>query len=112
MKRSLVEVGCPNCGAIVVPASSVVCATSEADHAALCALDCPTCGRPLFRPLETTDVSTLFLFGAHPAEGSLPFELLESHSGPALSWDEALDFHFELAHTCCPQDFLSRGRAA
>jgi hypothetical protein len=29
-------------------------------------------------------------------DGSVPFELLESHSGPPLSWDDVLDFKLAL----------------
>ena len=112
MRRGLVQSGCPSCGQVVVPASSVVCGTSQSDSAALAQFECPRCGRPLLRPLEITEVSTLLLFGARTSTSAMPFELLESHIGPPVSWDELLEFHLALTQTCCPADELTQGRAA
>lgn len=111
MSRGLIEVGCPRCGLVTVPAGDLICGVSSHDGLALCELHCPRCGRDLLLPLPVTDVGTLLLFGARRADSRLPYELLESHNGPALSWDEVLELHFELEQRCCPQDELTRGTA-
>lgn len=112
VERGLVQAECPTCGRIQISAADVVCGISEADEAALCEFPCSGCGRVLLRPLPSVEIPTLLLFGARKAVRPLPFELVEPHRGPALSWDELLDLHFELEQECCPQDRLARGEAA
>jgi hypothetical protein len=38
--------------------------------------------------------------------GAVPRELLESHDGPPLSWDDVLDLRLAVSRTCCPQEEL------
>jgi hypothetical protein len=42
--------------------------------------------------------------GAHPFAGAAPFELLETHRGVHLSWDDFLDFHLAISATPFPQE--------
>lgn len=100
--RGLVQADCPTCGEVLARASALVCGMSEAEEMALCEFSCPGCDRVLLLPLAPTEVPTLVLLGARKGR-SLPFELLEAHSGPAVSWDEILDLHFELARRKFPQ---------
>lgn len=109
--RGLVRAECPTCGEVIAPASELVCGVSEAEETALCEFPCPGCDRVLLIPLAPTEVPTLVLLGARKGR-SLPFELLEAHSGPTVSWDEVLDLHFELEHQSFPQRELVRGQAA
>lgn len=110
-QRGLVQAECPTCGEVVENASALACGISELEEAALCEFPCPKCDRVLTIPVAPVDVSSLLLLGAHKSQ-SLPFELLERHSGPAVSWDEVLDLHFELEGQPFPQQELARGRAA
>jgi hypothetical protein len=110
-ERGLVQAECPGCGSVIAKASALVCGVSEADEAALCGFPCPTCDRDLLIPISPIEISSLFLLGAHKSR-SLPFELLETHSGPPVSWDEVLDLHFELEAQAFPQKELAPGRAA
>lgn len=110
-KRGLVQAECPDCGTVIQRASALSCGVSEADEAALCEFACPTCDRILLVPVAPIEIGSLLLLGARRAE-SLPFELLEEHTGPAVSWDEVLDLHFELETQPFPQQELASGRAA
>ena len=109
--RGLVQADCPTCGEVIAKASALVCGVSEAEETALCEFSCPGCTRPLLLPLPPAEVPTLVLLGAREAR-SLPFELLEAHSGPAVTWDEVLDLHFELERQASPQRELVEGQAA
>jgi predicted RNA-binding Zn-ribbon protein involved in translation (DUF1610 family) len=109
--RGLIRAECPTCGEVIAPASELVCGVSEAEETALYEFQCPGCDRVLLIPLAPTEVPTLVLLGARKGR-SLPFELLEAHSGPTVSWDEVLDLHFELEHQSFPQDELVPGHAA
>ena len=109
--RGLVRADCPTCGEVIAPAGRVVCGVSEVEETALCEFRCPTCDRELLIPVEPAEIPALVLLGARRAD-SLPFELLEMHSGPAVSWDDVLDLHFELEHQPFPQTELIRSQAA
>lgn len=110
-ERGLVQAQCPTCGAVIARASALACGVSEADESALCEFPCPTCDRVLLVPVAPIEISSLLLLGAHKTR-CLPFELLEEHSGPTVSWDELLDLHFELERQAFPQQELAPGRAA
>lgn len=109
--RGSVQAECPTCGAIIARASALVCGVSEGDDRALCEFPCPTCDRVLLRPLAPTEINTLLLLGARKGR-LLPFELLEAHSGPAVSWDEILDLHLQLEDQLFPQRELVHGQPA
>lgn len=110
-ERGWVRAECPSCGTVIAKASALSCGVSEVDEAALCEFDCPSCRRSLLLPVEPSEITTLLLLGAHRA-GSLPYELLEAHSGPPVSWDEVLEAHLQLERQVFPQAELARGRAA
>lgn len=109
--RGLVQAECPTCGAVVVEASALACGISDAEEAGLCELPCPTCDQRLLIPISPIEISSLLLLGAHKTP-SLPFELLEAHSGSPVTWDEVLDLHVELESQPFPQEELTSGRAA
>ena len=104
--RGLVRAECPTCGEVMAQASALVCGVSEPEEAALCEFPCPGCERSLLIPLAPAEVPTLVLLGAR-TDRSLPFELLEGHSGAPLSWDEVLDLHFDLERQPFPQRELA-----
>ncbi|MGH2757457.1 MAG: hypothetical protein ACRDI3_06685 [Actinomycetota bacterium] len=110
-ERGLVQAECPTCGAVIARASALACGVSEADEAALCEFPCPTCDRVLLIPIAPIEIASLLLLGARKTE-SLPFELLEAHSGPAVSWDELLELHFDLEAKSFPQQELAPKEAA
>ena len=58
---------------------------------------CPSCDRLNIRPLAQADISTLVEVGVSPSRGPAPFELLEEHEGPPITWDDLIDFHDAVA---------------
>lgn len=110
-ERGLVQAQCPTCGEVVEEASALSCGISELEETALCEFPCPKCDLVLTIPMAPLEISALLLLGAHET-WSLPFELLERHSGAAVSWDEVLDLHLELEAHAFPQLELAQRRAA
>lgn len=109
--RGLVQAQCPKCGTVLAAASALACGVSEADEAGLCEFLCSTCDHHLLIPISPIEISSLLLLGARKTR-SLPFELLEAHPGPPISWDEVLDLHITLEDHAFPQRELAPGRAA
>jgi hypothetical protein len=58
---------------------------------------CPSCRRLNLRRLSARDLSVLASVGFQPEPRSGPLELLERRPGPALTWDDVLDFHEAIA---------------
>ena len=54
---------------------------------------CPSCGRLNVRPLGQPELAALATVGATATPGVAPFELLEEHSGPPITWDDLIEFH-------------------
>ena len=99
-----VRVVCPGCGPVVLPAKALRCELEAAGDKGICELRCPVCSTMVLVPAGPVAVETMRDGGAGHMTGSVPFELLEPHSGPPLSWDEVLDFKLALD---CGTDFLS-----
>ena len=99
-----VRVVCPGCGPVVLPAKALRCELEAPGDKGICELRCPVCSTMVLVPAGPVAVETMRDGGAGHMTGSVPFELLEPHSGPPLSWDEVLDFKLALD---CGTDFLS-----
>ena len=54
---------------------------------------CPSCDRLNVRPLDQSELAALATMGATAASGAAPFELLEEHAGPPITWDDLIEFH-------------------
>ena len=91
-----VRVVCPGCGPLVVPAAELRCEVEAAGDKGLCELSCPVCSATLVVRAPAATVEVMRDGGAGHMTGSVPFELLESHTGPPLSWDDLLDFKLAL----------------
>lgn len=97
MRSSIeVRVVCPGCGPLVVPAEEFRCEVEANGNQGPCEMRCPVCSNHVLVPAVASAVETLRKAGAGHMSGSVPFELLESHTGPPLSWDEVLDFKLAL----------------
>jgi hypothetical protein len=100
-----VRVVCPGCGPVVVPANELRCELEAAGERGICELRCPLCTATVLVPAVASSVKTMH--GAGAGHMSIaPFELLEAHVGPPISWDDVLDFSLALDGT---QLFLSAG---
>lgn len=91
-----VRVTCPGCGPLVVPAADVRCELEANGSQGICELRCPICSTTVLAPAAVAAVETMRGAGAGHISGSVPFELLEIHAGPPLSWDDLLDFKLAL----------------
>jgi hypothetical protein len=87
-----VEARCAWCGFVeLLPAELRVHGSTDGEG--LFEFACPSCGRLNVRPLDEADLAALDQVGVAVRSGPAPFELLEPHDGPSISWDDLLDFH-------------------
>lgn len=106
---SHVEAQCRWCGTVTLRTIDLRCAVDPGgEGAGLCEFACPICDRLVFVASTAAGIHALASEGARGITGQAPFEILEPHKGPALSWDELLDLHLALDRTSIPQAELVR----
>ncbi|HEX9343717.1 MAG TPA: hypothetical protein VF995_08905 [Actinomycetota bacterium] len=98
---------CPDCGEVELTPPQVELRLGRLGRRGLYRFTCPSCtllvtkaaDRRIVRLLASAGVKAT-LPSAGPGTGAdreqLPAEALEPHHGPPLTWDDLLDFHFEL----------------
>jgi hypothetical protein len=94
-----IKASCPTCGEVeLTPAdvSLMVCSHAPLSYYAF---TCPTCTCEIRKPADDHVVSLLVSGGVPAHVWDLPAEVLEVKAGPALTYDDLLDFALELGST-------------
>jgi hypothetical protein len=87
---------CPTCGDVDLTIDQVkVLVCSETNDGSYC-FRCPTCTVAVSKPADHEVVDLLLGAGVPLALWNLPAELTEAKSGPAINYDDVLEFHFRL----------------
>ncbi len=87
-----IKASCPTCGEVeLTPAdvSLMVCNRAELSYYAFM---CTTCNVEVRKPADDHVISLLVSGGVPAQVWELPAEVLEDKSGPALTYDDLLDF--------------------
>jgi hypothetical protein len=90
---AVVRATCDECGDIQLTAEDVAVRLCLDDQRASYVFQCPECGAPVARPLESRLVEVLASSGSPVSLWHLPAELTEPHDGAAFTHDDLLDFH-------------------
>jgi len=99
---------CRWCGQITLSSTEIRAEVDPRNRTeGLCEFACPSCGRFLIVRTSGDVIRAVHRAGAGRIGGCVPFELLETNSGPPLSWQEVLDLHMALSHQACPQELLA-----
>jgi hypothetical protein len=62
----------------------------------------------IYLRIDTDGLRAMRQAGAKRLQGCCPLELLESHSGQPLQWQDLLEFHVGLAETSCLSEVVAR----
>lgn len=93
---AIVRTTCPTCGDVEMTIGDLrvrLCSdTNEGSYA----FRCPSCETLVAKSIEASVVDVLVVAGVHLDVWQLPAELDEPHSGPPVSYDDLLEFHFQL----------------
>lgn len=91
-----IRASCPSCGDVELTTRDVrvlLCSdTNEGSYA----FQCPACTVAVSKAAEPRVVDVLVASGVKLTVWQLPAELNETHQGPAIGYDDLLQFHFEL----------------
>jgi len=94
-----IKASCPVCGDVSLTpdqVSVIACTRSEWSYYTFA---CPTCSDEIRKPADEEIVALLVSGGVPLEHWVIPAEALEEHEGPAVSYDELLDFALWLAQT-------------
>ncbi len=94
-----IKATCPVCGEVNLTADEVRLMVCSVDEHSYYAFDCGTCVDEVRKPADHTIVSLLISGGVTPIAWEIPAEVLEPKSGPAISYDDVLDFALRLRRT-------------
>ena len=88
---------CPTCGDVELTSQQMQVLVCSADLAAAYAFRCPLCHLMVTKPTDHRVVDVLVSSGVPLRTWDVPAEIEEVHEGPAITWDDILDFHFRLS---------------
>lgn len=94
-----IKASCPTCGDVELTADDVVLMVYSHAPLSYYCFDCPTCRDQVRKPADDHVVSLLVSGGVPPQVWTIPAEALEVKTGPALSYDDLLDFALNLGET-------------
>ena len=106
-----IKASCPTCGEVeLTPAdvSLMVCSHAPLSYYAF---DCRGCGDEVRKPADDHVVSLLVSGGVPAQVWELPAEAMEVKAGPALDYDDLLDFALQLGSTDLLASLVDRAAA-
>jgi hypothetical protein len=87
---------CPTCGDVDLTIEQVKVLVCSSTNAGSYCFRCPTCTLAVSKPADNEVVDLLLGAGVPLALWNLPAELAEEKTGPAITYDDVLEFHFQL----------------
>lgn len=93
---SRIKASCQDCGDIEVTSSELQVLTCLDTGDSTYSFLCPSCRLIVNKPAEQRVVELLVSAGVRVVNWDLPAELSEPKSGPAITYDDLLAFHFKL----------------
>jgi hypothetical protein len=91
-----IKASCPSCGEVEMTSNDVllmVCSYAPLSYYSFC---CPSCSSEVRKPADDHVISLLMSGGVRAQVWELPAEALERKVGPALTYDDLLDFALAL----------------
>jgi hypothetical protein len=92
-----IKASCPTCGEVELTSEDISLMVCNQASLSYYAFTCPSCYDEVRKPADDHVVSLLMSGGVHPTVWELPAEALEAKVGPALTYDDLLDFALLIA---------------
>ena len=109
LKVETVRASCPGCGDVELTTRDVTVQMCSATEEGTYSFVCPTCRLIVNKPAETRVIELLVSAGVRVVNWDLPAELYEPKSGPPITYDDLLAFHFELDSDNWLEQVISAG---
>ena len=92
-----IKASCPDCGEVELTSADVTLMVCNQAPLSYYTFTCPAAGHEVRKPADDHVVSLLMSGGVRAVVWELPAEALEVHDGPAIGYDDVLDFALQLA---------------
>ncbi len=93
---AMIRASCPSCGDVELTTRDVRVLLCSTTYESTYAFQCPSCRVAVAKPAEPRVVDVLLASGITLSVWHMPDELEEPHSGPPITYDDLLEFHFQL----------------
>jgi len=93
---TMIRATCETCGDVelrVTDFQVLLCATTNEGSYVF---RCPICRLAVSKPADARIVDVLIAAGVELVVWDMPAELAEEHAGPPISYDDLIEFHFQL----------------
>lgn len=104
---AMIRASCPTCGDVELTTRDVRVLLCSSTYESSYAFQCPSCRLAIAKPAEPRVVDVLLASGIALTVWHMPAELDEVHTGPAISYDDLLDFHFKLRNGGTLEDLFA-----
>jgi len=94
-----IKATCPTCGEVELTADDLTLMVCNQAPLSYYAFRCPRCVEEIRKPADDHIISLLVSGGVRATNWAVPAEALETHAGPAISYDELLDFALAMERT-------------
>ena len=91
-----IKATCPGCGEVELTPDDIELRVCNYAPASYYTFGCPICGQDVQKPADDRVIQLLISGGVHAVVWELPAEVGERRDGPALTFDDLLDFHLLL----------------
>jgi hypothetical protein len=96
-----IRASCPTCGDVELTSGDLTVRVCAADNQGAYVFRCPDCRLAVAKQADTKIVDLLVSSGVDLVVWHLPAELGEPHSGPPITYDDLLEFHYALQMDGC-----------
>lgn len=107
----MIRASCPTCGDVELTNRDVRVLLCSTTYESSYAFQCPSCRVAVAKPAEPRVVDVLLASGITLSVWHLPAELDEPHAGPPISYDDLLEFHFQLRKADAVESLLAGSRS-
>jgi hypothetical protein len=91
-----IRANCPTCGDVDLMSCDVTVRLCADDNQGSYVFRCPDCEMAVAKAADAQIVDLLVASGVRLVVWALPAELHEPHEGPAITYDDLLDFHYAI----------------
>lgn len=91
---AIIRASCPDCGDVELTSRDVTVRVNSSTNEGSYAFQCPECQLAVSKAAEPRIVDLLVSSGVELYVWTVPAELLEERTGPVISYDDLLQFHY------------------
>jgi len=95
-QMAIVKASCPTCGDVEMTTADVAVQLCSTTNQGSYSFRCPECRLIVSKPADARVVSLLAASGVRRSVWEMPAELEEAHTGAPITYDDLLEFHFQL----------------